>query len=172
MVEDVHFTGSVYYNYVICPRKAWLMQYQIDPETDHDLLDQGRLNNEEHYKRADKELELPGIKVDQIRRENGQLILGEVKKSSAGLEASMMQLAYYLKRLEEEGVKAIGEVLIPKERKKIPVILNEKIKADLSKLTQEITSLLLELRPPKAKWLKFCPNCAYAEFCWSGALEG
>jgi CRISPR-associated exonuclease Cas4 len=144
------------------------MQYQIDPEHEHDLLDQGRLNNEEHYQRADKELELPGIKVDQVRREGDELVLGEVKKSSSGLDASILQLIYYLYRLEQEEVRARGEVLIPKERKKIPVVLDDEARARLERATKEITALLEQPRPPKAKRLKYCPNCAYAEFCWSG----
>jgi CRISPR-associated exonuclease Cas4 len=168
IAEGVHLTGTVYYNYVICPRKAWLMQYQIDPEHEHDLLDQGRLTQQEHYEREKKEFELPGIKVDQIRREGDVLVLGEVKKSSAGLEASILQLIYYLSRLEDEEVKARGEVLIPKERKKFPVVLDDEAKAKLAKATEEITALLKQPKPPAAKWLKFCPNCAYAEFCWSG----
>ncbi len=166
-MEEIHLTGSAFYNYVICPRKAWLMQYQVDPEREHDLLAQGRLNNVEHYQRADKELPLPGIKVDQVRRENGELVIGEVKKSSSGLKASILQLSFYLHRLEEAGVRARGEVLIPKERKKVPVILDEDTQARLSDATEEITQLLLTTRPPKAEWIKFCPNCAYAEFCWS-----
>ena len=168
---DVHFTGSVFYNYVICPRKAWLMQYQIDPEHEHDLLDQGRLTNDEHYQRAEKELELPGIKVDQIRREGSELVLGEVKKSSSGLDASIMQLAYYLSRLELEEVEARGEILIPKERKKVAVTLDEETRVELSRVTEEIRELLQKPKPPRAAWLKYCPNCAYAEFCWSGGAE-
>ena len=171
MVTDVHFTGSVFYNYVICPRKAWLMQYQIDPEHEHDLLDQGRLTNDEHYRRAEKELELPGIRVDQVRKEGDELILGEVKKSSSGLDASVTQLIYYLSRLQEEGVSARGEILIPKERKKIPVVLDDKVVARLERVTEEIRDLLQAPKPPKAAWLKYCPNCAYAEFCWSGELS-
>ena len=167
MTEEINLTGSAFYNYVICPRKAWLMQYQIDPEREHELLAQGRLNNVEHYKRVDKELPLQGIKVDQVRREGGELIIGEVKKSSSGLEASILQLSFYLSRLEEAGVEARGEVLIPKERKKIPVVLDEPTRAKLSEATKEITEMLLITRPPKAEWIKFCPNCAYAEFCWS-----
>lgn len=167
MTEEINLTGSAFYNYVICPRKAWLMQYQVDPEREHDLLAQGRLNNVEHYQRADKELPLPGIKVDQIRREDGELVIGEVKKSSSGLEASVLQLSFYLHRLEEAGVKARGEVLIPKERKKVSVTLDEPTRTRLYEATKEITDLLLNLQPPKAEWIKFCPNCAYAEFCWS-----
>jgi CRISPR-associated exonuclease Cas4 len=165
--EEVNLTGSAFYNYIICPRKAWLMQYQVDPEREHDLLAEGRLNNVEHYQRAEKELPLRGIKVDQIRREGDELVIGEVKKSSSGLEASVLQLSYYLHCLEESGVKARGEVLIPKERKKVPVVLDEATRTKLSEATLELMELLSTLHPPKAKWIKFCPNCAYEEFCWS-----
>jgi CRISPR-associated exonuclease Cas4 len=167
MIQDVHLTGTVFYNYVLCPRKAWLMQYQVDPESEHDLLYQGRLNSMEHYQRTEKELALPGIKVDQIRREGDELVVGEVKKSSSGLDASILQLAYYLYYLETEGTKARGEVLIPKERKKVPVLLDEPMRAKLAQVTEEIKALLRTSRPPKAKRLKYCPNCAYEEFCWS-----
>lgn len=164
----VTLTGSVYYNYVICPRKAWLMQYQIDPEHEHDLLDQGRLVQQEHYQRDKKELELPGIRVDHIRKEGDGFILGEIKKSSSGLTASIMQLAYYLSCVDAEGMKARGEILIPKERKKVAVELDEETRARLARITTEIEALLENPRPPKAAWLKFCSNCAYNEFCWSG----
>lgn len=167
MSQNVHLTGSAFYNYVVCPRKAWLMQYQVDPEREHDLLAEGRLNNVEHYQRAKKELPLPGIKVDQVRKEGDELIIGEVKKSSSALDASILQLSYYLHRLEEIGVKAIGELLVPKERKKVLVVLDEPTRSRLQEATEEITELLLTPHPPKAEWIKFCPNCAYEEFCWS-----
>lgn len=167
MTAQVNLTGSAIYNYVICPRKAWLMQYQVDPEREHDLLAEGRLNNDEHYQRAEKELPLPGVKVDQVRREDGVLVIGEVKKSSSGLEASILQLSFYLLRLEEAGVEARGEILVPKERKKIPIALDEPARAKLANAMEEIAEMLRTPRPPKAEWIKFCPNCAYAEFCWS-----
>lgn len=166
-MEETRLTGSVFYNYVICPRKAWLMQYQINPDTEHDLLSLGRLNAQEHYERAEKEVVMPGIRVDIVRREGGELVLGEVKKSSSGLEASTLQLAYYLHTLEEAGVEARGEVLVPKERKKVPVRLDGETRQKLSRSKVEIEDLLRKPNPPQANWLKFCPNCAYAEFCWS-----
>jgi CRISPR-associated exonuclease Cas4 len=98
-------------------------------------------------------------------------VLGEIKKSSSGLDASILQLTYYLYRLEQEEVKAKGEVLIPKERKKIPVVLDDEAREKLAQATEEITALLREPKPPAAKWLKYCPNCAYAEFCWSGGND-
>jgi CRISPR-associated exonuclease Cas4 len=171
MNQEIHFTGTLYYNYAICPRKAWLMYYQIEPEHEHDLLDQGRLNQKEHYERAKKEWELPGVRVDQIRKEGDEWILSEVKKSSSGMEASILQLSYYLSRVEEDGMKARGEVLIPKERERVEVVLDDKTKTALSKATAEIKLLLNTQKPPTAKWLKLCPNCAYSEFCWGIAEE-
>jgi CRISPR-associated exonuclease Cas4 len=167
MNQDVHLTGSAFYNYVICPRKAWLMQYQVDPEREHDLLSLGRLNSVEHYQRAEKELPLPGMKVDQIRKEGKTLVIGEVKKSSSGMEASILQLSFYLHELEKAGIEARGEVLVPKERKKVVVVLDEFTRTKLAEATEEIAALLLTERPPKVEWIPFCPNCAYAEFCWS-----
>ena len=167
-MTDIHFTGTLYYNYTICPRKAWLMYHQIEPEHDHDLLDQGRLNQEEHYKRDQKEWELPGIRVDQIHKDGDTLVLGEIKKSSAGLDASILQLTFYLLRLKEEGIAARGEVQIPKEREKVLVTLNEASLERLNDVTHRITLLVDQSKPPVAKWLQICPNCAYAEFCWSG----
>jgi CRISPR-associated exonuclease Cas4 len=167
-MTEIHFTGTLYYNYALCSRKAWLMYYQIEPEHEHDLLDQGRLNQLEHYERSKKEWELPGIHIDQIRQEGDEWILSEVKKSSSGMEASILQLSYYLSRVEEEGMKAKGEVLIPKERERVEVILDDHTKAILLKATADIEQLLSQQKPPNVKWLKICPNCAYSEFCWSG----
>jgi hypothetical protein len=108
-------------------------------------------------------LEFPDM-VDRL----GELVLGEIKKSSSGLDASILQLAYYLYRLEQEEIKARGEILIPKDRKRVPVVLDEELQARLAQATIEIEALLQVERPPKARWLRYCPNCAYSEFCWSG----
>ena len=62
-----------------------------------------------------KEITLPGgVRVDQVGREDGKLVLQEIKKSSRFLEAASLQLAYYLWILEREGVAATGEVLVPR----------------------------------------------------------
>ena len=168
MIEDVNITGTLVWYYAICRRECWLMAHQIEPERDNDLLAQGRLNTEAHYERQSKEVTLPGgVRVDQVKRENGKLVLQEIKKSSKFLEAASLQLAYYLWVLEQEGVAATGEVLVPEERKREVVALDN-VRAELLTAMDAIKRLVAEPRPPRAEWLRYCKTCAYAEFCWSG----
>lgn len=170
-MDDVNITGTLVWYYAICKRECWLMAHQIEPERDNDLLAQGRLNTEAHYERRDKEVVLPGgVRVDQVRREKDTLVLSEVKKSSKFLPAAKLQLAYYLWILEQEDVSALGEVLVPEERKREEVSL-ETMRGELEQAMTDIQALTSQPRPPKAEWLHYCKTCAYAEFCWSGGAE-
>ena len=49
--------------------------------------------------------------------------MGEIKKSSRFEKVAIMQLAFYLYRLKEKGISVEGELLIPKERRKVPIKL-------------------------------------------------
>ncbi len=160
-------TGTLVWYYAICPREAWLMAHEIEPERDFDLLAEGRLNQEAHYKRATKELALPGMRLDQVRREGDKLIVSEVKKSSRFLPATRLQLGYYLWRLAEEGMEASGEILVPEERKREVLELTPELRAEVEALVAKIEALVREPAPPPAKRIPFCKKCAYAEFCWS-----
>ncbi len=160
-------TGTLVWYYAICPREAWLMAHEIEPERDFDLLAEGRLNQEAHYKRATKELALPGMRLDQVRREGDRLIVSEVKKSSRFLPATRLQLGYYLWRLAEEGMEASGEILVPEERKREVLELTPELRAEVEDLVERIKTLVREPAPPPAKKIPFCKRCAYAEFCWS-----
>lgn len=160
-------TGTLVWYYAICPREAWLMAHQMEPEKDFDLLAEGRLNQEAHYKRATKELSLPGMRLDQVRREGDKLIVSEVKKSSRFLPATRLQLGYYLWRLAEEGMEASGEILVPKERKREVVELTPELRAEVEEMVARIEALVREPVPPPTIKIPFCKKCAYAEFCWS-----
>lgn len=164
---STQITGTLVWYYAICPREAWLMAHEMEPEKDFGLLAEGRLNQEAHYKRATKELSLPGMRLDQVRREGGKLIVSEVKKSSRFLPATRLQLGYYLWRLSEEGMEASGEILVPAERKREIVELTRELKEDVESTVATIEALVQETRPPPAKKIPFCKRCAYAEFCWS-----
>lgn len=160
-------TGTLVWYFSICPREAWLMAHQVEPEREFDLLAEGRLNQEVHYERSAKELSLPGMKLDRVRREGGKLIVSEVKKSSRFLPSARMQLGYYLWRLKREGLEASGELLVPEERFREVVELTEEMEREVGDLVARIERLIEEPSPPPAQWLKVCPKCAYAEFCWS-----
>ena len=160
-------TGTLVWYYAICPREAWLMAHEMEPEREFELLAEGLLNQEAHYKRATKELSLPGMKLDQVRREGDRVIVSEVKKSSRFLPATRLQLGYYLWRLAEEGLKASGEILVPEERRREVVELTPELKTEVEGTVARIETLIREPVPPPAERIPFCKRCAYAEFCWS-----
>lgn len=160
-------TGTLVWYYEICPREAWLMAHQLEPEREFELLSEGRLNQLEHYERSMKELSLPGMKLDRVRREGDRLVVSEVKKSSRYLSAARLQLGYYLWRLSRQNMVVSGEILIPSERKREVVELTDELIARIERTLSEIEELLEKRTPPPARKIPFCRRCAYAEYCWS-----
>lgn len=162
-------TGTLVWYYAICPREAWLMAHQVEPEREFDLLAEGRLNQEVHYERSarDKELSLPGMRLDRVRREGGRLVVSEVKKSSKFIPSARMQLGYYLWRLKREGLDASGELLVPEERFREVVELTPELEVEVEGVVARIEALISAPSPPATKMIPFCKRCAYAEFCWS-----
>lgn len=164
--ETTKITGTLIWYYYICRREVWLMAHELNPETENPFLELGRLIQEESYAREKKEFKAPGMKIDLLRKQDGQLVVGEVKKSSRFVQSATMQLAYYLWRLKQMGLEAKGELLIPKERKRIPVELTEELEQKLEEAFQEIEQIISKATPPSPVRITFCRNCAYREFCW------
>jgi len=164
--DSSKITGTLIWYYYICHREVWLMAHEINPEADNVLLDLGRLIHEESYPRNKKEFSTPGMKIDVITERDGELIVGEIKKSSSFIDASKMQLIYYLYRLRQMGIKAKGELLIPKERKRISVELTNEQQCMLETTMQGIREITALSTPPPPMRISFCHSCAYAEFCW------
>lgn len=142
------------------------MAHELNPETENPFLELGRLVHEESYSRAEKEFTAPRMKIDILREREGELIVGEVKKSSKSIKSATMQLAYYLWRLKQMGLDAKGELLIPKERKRIPLELTEELQHELERAVEDIQEIIALETPPVPVHTRFCRNCAYYEFCW------
>lgn len=159
-------TGSLVNAYFVCKRKLWLYAHQVSPDPDWELLELGRLITEETYKRDRKELEGKGMKIDVIQHSDGNTVVGEIKKSSKGLKPAKMQLAFYLYQLKQKGANLRGELLIPKERKRIGVELNEAMEQELKQAFTDMGKIVSSEKPPKPKKIGYCRNCAYREFCW------
>ena len=160
-------TGILIKYFYICKRQVWFMSREINPDEDHSYLELGRLNEENFYKRESKGFNVGNIKIDIVRKGDRVTIIGEIKKSSKSEKATIMQLAFYLMKLEESGVYGEGEILIPKERKKIKVKLTEEMKKELKETIKEIMEIIKMDVPPKKEKTRFCIHCAYREFCWS-----
>lgn len=159
-------TGTLVWYYYICRREVWLMAHELNPETENSFLELGRLIHEDSYSREKKEFTAPGMKIDLLRKRDGQLIVAEIKKSSRFTKSATMQLVYYLWRLREMGIEAGGELLVPKERKRFPVELTDELESNLLKAMEDIERIMNLEKPPAPAKISFCRNCAYAEFCW------
>lgn len=164
---DFSVTGTLVWYYYICPRETWLMAHQIFPDQDDENMAIGRAIGENAYKREKKEIDLGLAKLDLIRNENGELVVGEIKKTSRFLESATQQLLFYLLQMKDMGIVARGELLIPEEKKRFEVELDPQNEAEIRKAIEDIQELVEESLPPPAKKIKYCRQCAYGEFCWS-----
>ncbi|MFB6273398.1 MAG: CRISPR-associated protein Cas4 [Salinibacter sp.] len=161
-------TGTLIWYANICRREAWLMAHGLNPDEDDPYLELGRFIGGRSYPRSQRrEISLPGMKADLIETDEGEHLLVEVKKSSRYVDAARLQLLFYLSQLEAYGIEASGEIRIPKERKRIPVILDAQGRSDLDQTLSDLQQLTEQAEPPPARWIPFCRACAYKEFCWS-----
>lgn len=165
--EKVDINGTLIWYYYICKREVWLIVHQIQPDQEDSNVELGRFIHEHSYNRSKKEISTGNIKLDIIKNENGQLIIGEVKKSSKYEKSARMQLAYYLYELTKLGIYATGELLFPKEKKKLIVTLDKLIITEIKRAIKEILLIIYNENPPEAIRIPVCRNCAYSEFCWA-----
>jgi CRISPR-associated exonuclease Cas4 len=164
---EFQVTGTHIWYYYICKREVWLMIHQMEPDEDDENILIGRIIGEHAYKREKKEVDLGNAKLDLIRTEDGQVVVGEVKKSSRFVESASKQLLFYLLQLKQMGIDARGELLIPEEKKKIDVLLDEKNEVEILAAIGEVEQIAAAARPPEPSKNKYCRKCAYSEFCWA-----
>ncbi|MEM3705794.1 MAG: CRISPR-associated protein Cas4 [Candidatus Bathyarchaeia archaeon] len=157
-------TGTLVWYYFICKREVWLMGHEITPDEDSPVLDMGRAVHEIFYRKMLKEISMEGVKIDLFKK--AERAICEVKTSSKFVEAARFQLLYYLFRLKEYGVDCTGWILIPAEKRKIAVKMNEDAERKLLKVFSEIKEIIEKEHPPPPVKVPFCRKCAYKEFCW------
>ncbi len=143
------------------------MARELNPDQDNTFLEIGRIIEDNFYKRDSKSLDIANMKIDLIRKNGRNILIGEVKKSSRFEKPSIMQLSFYLLKLKENGVNAKGEILIPKERKRISVELTNELETELKQTINEIEKIIVEDIIPNKEKIRFCTHCAYREFCWA-----
>ena len=165
--KELHVSGTLIWYYYICPREVWLIGHQITPDQDDTNVSLGRFIQNYSYPRERKELAVGHSKMDVFKVGNGELIIGEVKKTSKYHFSARMQLAFYLDELKQRGITARGELRFPQEKRRENVVLDEETIQKLNQTKREILRILYLPQPPPAVKIKFCKKCAYAEFCWS-----
>lgn len=166
-MDSMAITGTDIWYYFICKREAWLNMHHIVPDEEDENIEIGRFIHEYHYRREKKEVAIDSIKIDRLKRENGELVVREVKKSSKFLTSARYQLLYYLYTLQKMGITARGELLFPEERKKERVELTTESIAKLEQAMDEIRRIAKAPIPPPPRKIPFCRRCAYREYCWA-----
>ncbi|WP_038043986.1 CRISPR-associated protein Cas4 [Thermus tengchongensis] len=165
---ELPLTATLLGYYGVCPREAWLMGHALEPFPDHELLALGRLLQETTYPRERKEVQLPGMRLDLVPRSGQAMVVAEVKRGSGARRAHLLQLGYYLVRLRELGLEAVGELRYPRERKVERVVLTEELARQVEEAIRGLVQLLQEPRPPPVRRIAACSGCAYSEFCFAG----
>lgn len=165
VVEEV--SGVLFQMYGICKRQVWLMAHKLAPDQENKFIELGRTIDENSYERDKKKIMIENIELDLIRADNGDIVIGEVKKSSKALESARLQLGYYLYRLKQKGVYAKGVLLFPKEKKKEEILLSEDMEKEIVRVLNDIYQIMQELKPGPPIRIKQCKSCAYLEFCWA-----
>lgn len=164
--ENVRISGMILQAYCICHRQTWLLVHSIFTEQDNELLSLGRLIDQDSYAREKHQISFGGNKFDFMNDQNGTLVISEIKKSSRAEKASTLQLAHYLYELEKEGIKAVGVLLYPKEKKRTDIILTEELKNTLEDAYCKIKEISQSYVPPLPLNCRFCTKCSYSDYCF------
>lgn len=168
-LKEQQIIGTHIWYLYICKRQVWFSIHQIAPFDDNPHLELGRFIHEHGYKQKTKKIRLENMEIDLIDRDSAQntKLIGEIKKSSWNQKSALMQLAFYLNYLEQYGIIAEGELLVPKEKKRFPLKLTEELRAELQSAKERILEIAELEKPPETEWVPFCKNCAYRELCWA-----
>ncbi len=164
---EIKISGTLIWYYYICNREVWLIFHQLTPDQDDTNLLLGRFLSEDAYPREKKEIMIGSSKIDVFQLHQGELLIGEIKKSSKYSESARMQLAFYLKELLKHGVRAKGELRFPREKKRESVILDDTLNSELEQTEKIIREIVVLSQPPPPKKNRYCRHCAYNDFCWS-----
>ena len=165
-LESVRITGVMISYYFICHTKLWLFAHNISLEREHENVKIGREIHRTGYKREKKEIELPGMKLDFIKK-GDVLEIHEVKKSRKMMAADRYQVIYYLYELRKRGIEAKAVINYPVIRETLHMNPTEDDFRRIEEIKQEIKEMVSGPFPaPKRK--RICPKCAYYEFCFGG----
>ncbi len=166
----MNITGTHINYYFICHRKLWLFANGIQMEHTSGLVAEGKLIHETTYtERSEKytEIEFQGIKIDFYDPKNK--IIHEVKKGKAFEKAHEWQVKYYMYVLEQEGIEGVTAILeYPKLKKTSNVILTEKDREEIRNMVDDIEKIINQTEVPSKIKRKYCKNCSYLDFCYSG----
>lgn len=159
--------GTLIWYYTICPRQAWLIARQMTPDENDDNVVLGRFLHEKTYNRDRHEVLVGNIKIDLVRGARGEVVIGEIKKSSHARESARLQLLYYLYVLKGYGLDLKGVLLFPLEKQREEIVLDAAGVEAVERAVAGVCAVVAQPFPPPPVKIKWCRPCAYAEYCWA-----
>ncbi|OLS03597.1 CRISPR-associated protein Cas4 [Tissierella creatinophila] len=158
-------TGIMINYYFICKRKLWYFSKDINMEHNSELVEMGKLIDENSYDREKKSILIDEmINIDFLK---DWKIIHEVKKSRKLDEAGKWQLKYYIWILRSKGVDIEKGILdYPLLRKREEIFLDENEERELLEVIGNVKYILGMNLPPGVINKAFCKKCAYYELCY------
>lgn len=158
--------GTIINYYFHCQRQCYLFANRINLEENSEDVRIGKIIHQiEAEDKRNTEVKYDNMAIDKL---TDQYVI-EIKKSDADIEAAKMQVIFYLKNLEEKGIKKEGKLVFKeknKNEKAEKIILNQENKIKLEECEREINELLQNPKPPKPVEKNGCKKCAYYEYCF------
>ena len=158
-------TGIMINYYFICKRKLWYFSKDINMEDNSELVEMGKLIDENSYDREKKSILIDEIiNIDFLK---DWKIIHEVKKSRKLDEAGKWQLKYYIWVLRNKGVDIEKGILdYPLLRKREEIFLDENEEKEVMEVIDNVKDILNMNLPPGVINKAFCKKCAYYELCY------
>jgi len=151
---------------LVCPRKLWLFSKGLGTERESERVLLGRVLEEAFFVN-EKRLTDESVSLDFLRL-GDEVVVHEVKLSSALEEAHEAQVKYYLYYLRSKGINARKGVLhYPKQRKVKEVVFNDEDEVFIEKLLRRVEEVLALDGPPAVERRPYCGRCAYYELCFA-----
>jgi CRISPR-associated exonuclease Cas4 len=159
-------SGTLVNYYLHCHRQAWLFNMGLHVEDLSDSVKKGKWIDRSTFTRK-KEIEIAGehIKADFIDENRSPVEVHEVKASKFPRKDHEFQMGFYLHKLREKGVDAVGIIHYPEINEIIKVNLDD-IGTELNKVLEELVSEMNGNCPPRLSF-KLCKGCAFSEFCYA-----
>lgn len=158
--------GTLINYYFHCKRQCYLFANRLNMEDNSEDVRIGRVLHEIKAKdEKNTEIKFENMVLDKITERN----IEEFKKSDADIKAARMQLLFYLKNLEDKGIKREGRLVCSERNKKEKiekVILNKESREELENCIEDIEDLIIQSKVPELVKSNQCKRCAYYEYCY------
>lgn len=155
--------GTIIKSYMACNRQGWLASRKLTPLTSNIFIQMGTSLSDT---RQESRKRIGNIELDEIVK-GKHIIVKEYKKTFSNIEASKMQLLFYMKNLKEELnlTKIDGYIISEETSEKMFLPFDSKNEEKINKFIDEILVALNNNQIQKFTRTKLCDYCGHNMYC-------